>query len=65
MPMLPSRRFDHAIVRASIEGQEMWFDPAGGPFGFGDIPLNDQGVRKALIARWRPRADGRYPERSS
>lgn len=47
-PLLPSRRFDHAIVRAVIDGQEMWLDPAAGPFGFGDIPLNDQGV-KALI----------------
>jgi hypothetical protein len=47
-PMLPSRRFDHAIVRAEVEGREMWFDPAAGVFTFGSLPQNDQGV-KALV----------------
>jgi hypothetical protein len=46
--MLPSRRFDHAIVRAQVEGREMWFDPAAGVFTFGSLPQNDQGV-KALV----------------
>lgn len=41
---LPGRRFDHAIVRAEVEGQVMWFDPAAGPVEFGKIPINDQGV---------------------
>ncbi len=47
-PMLPSRRFDHAIVRAQVEGREMWFDPAASVFTFGSLPQNDQGV-KALV----------------
>jgi hypothetical protein len=47
-PMLPSRRFDHAIVRAQVDGDEMWFDPAAGVFTFGALPQNDQGV-KALV----------------
>ena len=47
-PMLPSRRFDHAIVRAQVDGREMWFDPAAGVFTFGSLPQNDQGV-KALV----------------
>jgi len=47
-PMLPSRRFDHAIVRAQVEGREIWFDPAAGVFTFGSLPQNDQGV-KALV----------------
>ncbi len=47
-PMLPSRRFDHAIVMAQVDGREIWLDPAGGPYTFGDLPQNDQGV-KALI----------------
>jgi hypothetical protein len=47
-PMLPSRRFDHAIVRAQVEGRDMWFDPAASVFTFGSLPQNDQGV-KALV----------------
>jgi hypothetical protein len=47
-PLLPGRRFDHAIVRATVEGSEMWFDPAAGVFTFGTLPQNDQGV-KALV----------------
>lgn len=48
-PMLPSRRFDHAIVRATIDGETLWFDPAAGTFSFGDIPLSDQGVKALII----------------
>jgi hypothetical protein len=47
-PLLPGRRFDHAIVRATVEGQEMWFDPAACVFSYGSLPQNDQGV-KALV----------------
>jgi hypothetical protein len=48
-PMLPSRRFDHAIVRAQVDGEELWFDPASGPYSFGTIPQNDQGVKALII----------------
>lgn len=47
--MLPSRRFDHAIVIAKVDGQDLWFDPAAGPYTFGELPLNDQGVQALLL----------------
>jgi hypothetical protein len=48
-PLLPGRRFDHAIVAATIDGQELWFDPAAAYFTFGRIPQNDQGVTALLL----------------
>lgn len=48
-PMLPSRRFDHAVVRAQVDGHEMWFDPAAGVFTFGALPQNDQGVKSLIL----------------
>jgi hypothetical protein len=54
-PMLPSRRFDHAIVIAEVDGREIWFDPAAGPFTFGDLPQNDQGVKALILDSSQPR----------
>jgi hypothetical protein len=48
-PMLPSLRFDHAIVAADLDGQRIWFDPASGPFSFGDLPQSDQGVKALML----------------
>src|SRR5690606_32165785 len=39
--------------------EEIWFDPAAGPFTFGDIPLGDQGVSAMLIGE---EANGRFIE---
>jgi hypothetical protein len=47
--MLPARRFDHAIVIAKVEGHDLWLDPAAGPYTFGSLPLNDQGVQALLL----------------
>ncbi len=47
--MLPGRRFDHAIVIAKVDEQDLWFDPAAGPYTFGYLPLNDQGVQALLL----------------
>ncbi|MBE7463624.1 MAG: DUF3857 domain-containing protein [Planctomycetes bacterium] len=46
---LPSKRFDHAIVRAQVDGREAWSDPAGGQFGFGILPAADQGAKALLL----------------
>ncbi|MFM8253093.1 MAG: transglutaminase domain-containing protein [Planctomycetota bacterium] len=51
LPFLPSLRFDHAIVRAQLDGEEIWFDPAAGHYSFGDFPQNDQGVVGLVIAQ--------------
>lgn len=42
---LPGMRFDHAIVKATVDGQDVWLDPAGGLCSFGDLPFNDQGAQ--------------------
>jgi len=47
--MLPSLRFDHAIVVAHVDGEDIWMDPAGGPNSFGSLPLNDQGVMGLIL----------------
>lgn len=54
-PLLPSARFDHAIVAAQLEGRQIWFDPAGGPFSFGDLPQSDQGIKALLLDSDEPR----------
>ncbi len=42
LPLLPSMRFNHAIVHARVEGADLWMDPASDAFAFGDRPrLND------------------------
>jgi hypothetical protein len=53
--MLPSQRFDHAVAVARVpggggEGEELWLDAAAGPYTFGDVPYNDQGVRALILA---------------
>ncbi len=47
--LLPARRFDHAIVIAKVDGRDWWFDPAAGPYTFGSLPLNNQGVQALLL----------------
>ena len=49
-PLLPSMRFDHAVVLAEVNGHPTWLDPAAGPFTFGSMPQNNQAV-KALVLR--------------
>ncbi len=46
---LPSSRFNHAIVMASVDGKELWMDPAAGPYTYGDMPSSDQGVQALLL----------------
>jgi hypothetical protein len=41
-------RFDHAIVRATIDGQETWIDATESMVPAGQLPLRDQG-RNALV----------------
>lgn len=48
-PFLPGPRFDHAVVRATVDGNELWLDPAAGQYTFGDLPLNDQGIRALVL----------------
>lgn len=46
---LPAMRFDHAIVWAQLDGQELWIDPAAGPYRIGDLPRYDQGVEALVL----------------
>jgi hypothetical protein len=55
--VLPSHRFDHAVAVAVLptggdsgEGEQLWLDAAAGPYTFGDVPYNDQGVRALILA---------------
>ncbi len=48
-PYLPARRFDHALVLADVDGRELWLDAAAGPYGFGEVPFNDQGVQALVL----------------
>jgi transglutaminase-like putative cysteine protease len=48
-PFLPSMRFNHALVRAELDGGELWIDPAAGPFSLGDLPSNDEGQQALLV----------------
>jgi len=54
-PMLPSLRFDHAIVVAYVDGKQLWLDPASGPYTFGDLPQNDQGIKALVLDAKEPR----------
>ncbi len=54
VPFLPGLRFDHAIVKAVVDGEEFWLDPAGGLCSFGELPLNDQGAPVLVLG------DGRF-----
>ena len=48
-PFLPAPRFDHALVRTEVDGEDLWLDAAGGPYTFGDIPFNDQGINALIL----------------
>ncbi|MBX3431734.1 MAG: DUF3857 domain-containing protein [Pirellulales bacterium] len=48
-PFLPSARFNHAIVRATVEGVVHWLDPASGLFTFGQLPEGDTGVAAMIL----------------
>jgi hypothetical protein len=48
-PFLPSQRYDHALVVCKVDGEEIWLDPAAGPYTFGDVPYNDQGIRGVVL----------------
>lgn len=50
-PFLPANRFDHALVVAQIEGRPLWLDAAAGPYTFGELPANDQGVQALVLDR--------------
>lgn len=46
---LPSTRFNHAIVRATIDGQHVWLDAASGLFGFGQMPDSNIDVAALML----------------
>lgn len=48
-PSLPAPWFDHALVRVELDGSQLWLDPAGGPYTFGDVPYNDQGTSALIL----------------
>lgn len=48
-PFLPSMRFNHAIVRATVDGDELWMDPASDVFAFGTQPYVNDGVPALLL----------------
>jgi hypothetical protein len=48
-PFLPGPRFDHALVRTTVDGEDLWLDAAGGPYTFGDVPFNDQGINALIL----------------
>ena len=50
-PFLPSARFNHALVRLTIDGRTYWLDAANGPFGFADLPAGDQGIHALVLDR--------------
>lgn len=55
IPFLPSVRFDHAVVYARVDGQDLWLDPAAGPVAFRELPRADQGVQALILNREQPR----------
>jgi hypothetical protein len=48
-PFLPAPRFDHALVHTNVDGEELWLDAAAGQYTFGELPMNDQGVRALIL----------------
>jgi hypothetical protein len=48
-PLLPSPRFNHALVVAQLDGREVWLEPAIEGFTFGDLPSPDQGVHALVL----------------
>lgn len=57
---LPAPWFDHAIVLAKVDGDDVWLDPAGGPSTFGELPSYDCGVA-ALPLDGKPASLGTTP----
>lgn len=48
-PYLPSNRFNHAIVRTTIDGKVYWLDAASGEFAFGELPSIDQDIPALVL----------------
>lgn len=48
-PILPSPRFNHAIVRVPTAEGPLWLDPTAETLPFGDLPTTDQGVPALVI----------------
>ena len=49
--LLPSNRFNHAIVKLTIEPNTYWLDAASGFFAFGELPSIDQDVQALVLDR--------------
>src|SRR5262245_25107409 len=49
-PLLPSARFNHALVMAKLDNQLMWLDAAAGPLTFGEMSFQDQGIRGLIVS---------------
>jgi Transglutaminase-like superfamily len=50
---LPAPWFDHAVVLARVDGEDVWLDPAGGPSTFGELPYHDHGVPALVLGNER------------
>ncbi len=59
-PYLPSLRFNHAIVHARLDGEDLWMDPASDTFSFGTRPRLNDGVPALLLGGEAPEM-GRVP----
>jgi hypothetical protein len=46
---LPGPRFNHAVVVAKVDDQMLWLDAAAGPFTFGELPFQDQGIWALIL----------------
>ncbi|HEV3237880.1 MAG TPA: DUF3857 domain-containing protein [Gemmataceae bacterium] len=52
--LLPGTRFNHALVLAKADGKELWLDPAGHAYSFGQLPSFDQGIQGLILDRQEP-----------
>jgi hypothetical protein len=50
--LLPGARFNHALVQAQLDGNEVWLDPSWPGYSLGQLPSWDQGLQ-GLILDWR------------
>ena len=48
-PFLPSTRFNHAVVKLTLDGDVYWLDAANGPFAFADLPNIDQNIAALVL----------------
>jgi transglutaminase-like putative cysteine protease len=53
VPLLPGARFNHAVVRANIDGKVIWFDPVG-TYTLGQLPSYAQGVQGLILDHGEP-----------